>query len=69
MAEAVSDVLDDLRDVARARAQYERADGHIRRDRADLAEKARARGWEILRQVLERHPWAPRRVKKRRGSR
>jgi len=56
----VKEKLDSAnRSFAMAPSLYERF-GH------DSADRARDKGWALLREVLEAHPWKPRRVPKRR---
>ena len=57
-------------EIDRARHQYASADAKERRFARELeprhaagAERARERGWKILRAVLEQHPWRPKVVK------
>lgn len=57
-----------LYELARARRYFASADRHDALDRHDLAERARDRGWEVLRALLERHPWRPKIVRKKRRA-
>lgn len=54
----------DREDLRRAMKLFDDADQMPADSRP--AEKLRSKGWALLREVLERHPWKPKRVLKRR---
>ena len=68
---SIQDVQDELE---RARHAFKLSDTYRRRawregrDVETAGKRARDRGWEILRALLERHPWRPKVVRKTRSA-